>query len=58
MLAVQGSISVREALVALRAHAFATKSAPSELAERVVQRQVRMDPKNGVWSDEREGVES
>ncbi|HEV3268664.1 MAG TPA: ANTAR domain-containing protein [Acidimicrobiales bacterium] len=52
MLAVQGSLSVRDALVALRAHAFATNCVPSELAERVVLRQVHIDPVTGTWRDE------
>ncbi|MHB8378882.1 MAG: hypothetical protein ACYDB2_03050 [Acidimicrobiales bacterium] len=54
MLAVQASLSVRDALVALRAHAFATKTAPSVLAERVVQRQIRINSQDGEWQDERE----
>lgn len=53
MLAVQGSLSVRDALVALRAHAYATKTAPSVLAERVVSRQIHIDPETGTWLDER-----
>ena len=52
MLAVQGSLSVRDALVALRAHAFATKAAPSVLAERVVNREVCIDSETGTWRDE------
>jgi len=54
MLAVQASLSVRDALVALRAHAFATKTAPSVLAERVVHRRARIDPGTGDWQDDME----
>jgi len=52
MLSVQASLSVRDALVALRAHAFATKTAPSVLAQRVVDREVRFDPESGAWRDD------
>jgi hypothetical protein len=54
MLAVQGSLSVRDALVALRAHAFSTNCIPSVLAERVVNRQVHIDRETGTWRDEME----
>ena len=58
MIAVQGSFSVRDALVALRAHAFATKTAPSIFAERVVHRQVCFDPETGSWRDHMEHEDS
>jgi len=58
MLSVQGSLSVRDALVALRAHAFATKTPPTVLAERVVQRKVRLDPECGEWKDDMERRDS
>jgi hypothetical protein len=54
MLSVQASLSVRDALVALRAHAFATKTASSGLAQRVVDREVRFDPESGAWRDDME----
>jgi hypothetical protein len=57
MLAVQASLSVRDALVALRAHAFATKTSASVLAERVVRRQVSIDPYSGDWKEKREREE-
>jgi hypothetical protein len=53
MVAVQGAMSVGNALVALRAHAFATNSALSELAVRVVVREVRYDEKTSSWHEER-----
>jgi hypothetical protein len=55
MVAVQGSMSVGNALVALRAHAFATNMALSELAVRVVVRELRYDPKTSSWHEERGG---
>jgi hypothetical protein len=55
MVAVQGSMTVGNALVALRAHAFATNAALSELALRVVVREVVFDPNSQSWRDEHEG---
>ncbi|MGA2969586.1 MAG: ANTAR domain-containing protein [Acidimicrobiales bacterium] len=52
MVAVQGSMTVGDALVALRAHAFATNTALSELAVRVVIRQTSFDPNFGAWRDD------
>ncbi len=52
MIAVQGSMSVGNALVALRAHAFATNASLSELALRVVIREVSFDPRTGAWLEE------
>jgi hypothetical protein len=49
MLSVQGSFSVRDSLVALRAHAFATKTSPSALARRVVDREIRFDATISDW---------
>ncbi len=49
MIAVQGSMSVGNALVALRAHAFATNASLSELAIRVVLREIFFDPNPGSW---------
>jgi hypothetical protein len=56
MLAVQGALSVKDALVAIRSYAFATKTAPSALAERVVTRQIHFDRESGDWHDA-EGIE-
>jgi hypothetical protein len=53
MVAVQGSMSVGNALVALRAHAFATNSSLSELAVRVVVREIHFDPKTSSWREQR-----
>lgn len=49
MLAVQASLPVKEALVTLRAHAFATHVGLAELAERVVSRSTRYDAESGHW---------
>jgi hypothetical protein len=50
MVAVQGSMSVKNALVALRAHAFASEMELSTLAEHVVTRIIFFDPETGEWS--------
>lgn len=55
MIAVQGSMSVGNALVALRAHAFATNASLSELAIRVVLRETFFDPHPGTWRVESSG---
>jgi hypothetical protein len=52
MVAVQGSMSVGSALVALRAHAFATNASLSELALRVVVRETYFDPVTSSWHGE------
>jgi hypothetical protein len=49
MLAVQGSMSVKDALVYLRAHAFAIGCPLSELADRVVSGSARLDPESRAW---------
>jgi hypothetical protein len=56
MVAVQGCISVKDALVALRSHAFSSRSKLSALAERVVTRKTRFDPDVGEWIDEADFV--
>jgi hypothetical protein len=56
MVAVQGSISVRDALVSLRAHAFATDTRLSALAGRVVTRETRFDPRSRGWRDDSDGA--
>ncbi|MHB1905987.1 MAG: GAF domain-containing protein [Acidimicrobiales bacterium] len=53
MLAVQGSTSVRDALVALRARAYASGTELSTLAHRVVTRQTSLHPETRVWVDRR-----
>jgi len=55
MLAVQASVPVKDALVALRSHAFATESSPTTLAARVVSRKTRYDALSGAWRDELSG---
>ncbi len=52
MLAVQGSMSVKDALVFLRAHAFGVGCQLSELADRVVSGSTRLDPESRAWVDE------
>jgi hypothetical protein len=51
MVAVQGSMSVGNALVALRAHAFSTGSTSAALAARIVAREIRYDPATGEWPE-------
>jgi len=50
MIAVQASISVGDALVALRSHAFATNSGLSALAEQVVARETHLEQESLKWS--------
>ncbi len=58
MVAVQGSMTVGDALVALRSHAFATDTALRELALRVVVRETSFDPDFGTWrADGLPGIE-
>lgn len=52
MLAVQASLPVKDALVALRSHAFTIASSPTSLAARVIARKTRYDAKSGAWRDE------
>jgi hypothetical protein len=51
MVSVQGAMSVGDALVALRAHAFAHDCTSSELALRIVARDLRFDPETWEWRD-------
>jgi hypothetical protein len=51
MVAVQGDMSLSDALVALRAHAFGTGASMSALAESVVLRQTSFEPSTGSWTD-------
>jgi hypothetical protein len=55
MVAVQGAMTVRDALVLLRAHAFATNSELSAVAEGVVTRTTRFDLGSQTWSDDSDG---
>lgn len=52
MLAIQGSMSVKDALVLLRAHAFGIGSQLSDLAERVVTGTTRLAPDSREWIDD------
>lgn len=49
MLSVQAKLSVKDALIMLRAHAFAMGLSPSELAHRIIDRDTRFDFQSGVW---------
>ena len=49
MVAEQGSLSIGDALVALRSHAFATNRPLGDLAQRVVARESSFDPGSGSW---------
>lgn len=52
MLAIQGSMSVKDALVFLRARAFGVGSQLSSIAERVVNGSTRFDSTTQEWIDE------
>jgi len=52
MLAVQASMSVKDALVLLRAHAFAIGCQLSDLADRVVSRTTRFAPESQRWTND------
>jgi hypothetical protein len=52
MVAVQGSTSVRDALVSMRAHSFAVNGELVALASRILSRQTRFDPQSRTWRDE------
>jgi hypothetical protein len=54
MLAVQGSLSVKDALVLMRAHAFGVGCQLSELAERVVSGSTYLDSESRDWVDDME----
>jgi hypothetical protein len=51
MVSVQGTMSVGDALVALRAHAFTTDCTSSALALRIVARDICLDPETREWRD-------
>jgi hypothetical protein len=51
MVAVQGAISVGEALVRLRAHAFAINVTATTLAGYVIYREVLFDPLARDWKE-------
>lgn len=49
MVAIQGAMSVGDALVALRSHAFSSASSLADLAQRVVARRTFVDPETREW---------
>ncbi len=49
MLSVQAKLSVKDALIMFRAHAFAVGISPSELAHRIIDRRTRFDFQSRVW---------
>lgn len=51
MLSVQAKMSVKDALIMLRAHAFAVDMSPTELAHRIIDRETRFDLQSGDWLD-------
>lgn len=51
MVSIQGDLSVKDALVALRAHAFATGQSLNQIAERVVSRRLVLDESTRQWLD-------
>jgi hypothetical protein len=51
MVAVQGSMSIGDALATLRAHAFSTSATPSALARRIVARDTFFDPVTRDWRE-------
>ena len=53
MVSVQGDMSVGDALVALRAHAFVAGVSAAALSRRVVDRDVVFDPGLSEWRDQR-----
>jgi hypothetical protein len=50
MVAVQGEMSLGDAMVALRAHAFGTGASMTALAESVVRRETEFEAATGTWS--------
>ena len=51
MVAVQGSMSIGDALSTLRAHAFATNAPTSVVARRVIARETHLDPITREWKE-------
>ena len=49
MVAVQGEMSVHEALVLIRAHGFGTGESSPVLARHIVARELAYDPNSGQW---------
>lgn len=53
MLSVQAELSVKDALVMLRSHAFVLDLSPSELAQRVIEGETRFDLTANQWTEAR-----
>lgn len=51
MLSVQAKLPVKDALIMLRAHAFAVNLPPAQLAQRIIDRATRYDLQSGDWED-------
>lgn len=49
MIAVQGSMSIRDAMVSMRAHSFAVDWELAALATRILSRETRFDPQSRMW---------
>ena len=49
MLSVQAKLSVKDALVMLRSHAFVVNLSPTEFAHRIIDRETRFDLQSGDW---------
>jgi len=56
MLAVQGSLSVKDALVLLRAHAFGAGYSLSNLADLIVSKSTYLDAESHAWIDDAVGA--
>lgn len=52
MVAVQCSMSVKDAFVMMRSHAYVTGIRLDQLAERVLMRETRFDPSTDTWRDD------
>jgi hypothetical protein len=51
MLSVQAKLSVKDALVMLRSHAYVVNLSPSELAQRIIDRETRFNLEAEGWKD-------
>jgi hypothetical protein len=52
MVAVQASISIASALIALRMHAYSTSEDLSAVSARVISRQLRFDAQQQEWIED------
>ncbi len=51
IVAVQGAMSIKDALISLRMHAHASEISLAELSARVIARRVRFDAKDRTWTE-------